>query len=281
MLGIKTDEKKTDSAEDMRKYNLHVMAIPETHLTLEEDIDEIRLDKEEYIIYSVNKKDNHHHGIGLIIKKEHKPNFEKVSDRICKAKLKVFDTDVTIIGAYAPTHSNNEKDTTVRDNFYEQLEGAISRVPKKHFLIVAGDFNAQTGSGHKDFPDNVGRFGKGFMNSSGRRLLETCLQYDLVITNTLFQHKLSHRSTLSELLFQNKNIKKVNKELTVENSYIQNSIYLLELRLGEFCRENVEFYNIPESIPQIPYKTRSGFARVSYPCRTRAEPNQNPFKYPF
>ena len=33
------------------------------------------------------------------------------------------------------------------------------------------------------------------MNKSGRRLLETCYQYNLVITNTLFQHKLSHRTT--------------------------------------------------------------------------------------
>ena len=61
-------------------------------------------------------------------------------------------------------------------------------------------------------------------------------------------------NNLSELILQNLNIKKVNKELTVENSYIQNSLYLLELRFGEFCqysrRENVEFHNIPESISQ-------------------------------
>ena len=43
-------------------------------------------------------------------------------------------------------------------------------------------------------------------------------------------------NNLSELILQNLNIKKVNKELTVENSYIQNSLYLLELRFGEFCQ---------------------------------------------
>ena len=41
----------------------------------------------------------------------------------------------------------------------------------------------------------MGKFGKGQLNSSGRILLETCRKNDLVITNTLFQHKMSHRST--------------------------------------------------------------------------------------
>ena len=41
----------------------------------------------------------------------------------------------------------------------------------------------------------MGKYGKGLLNESGRRLIETCVKHDLVVTNTLFQHKLCHRTT--------------------------------------------------------------------------------------
>ena len=41
----------------------------------------------------------------------------------------------------------------------------------------------------------MGRFGKGQINSSGRRLLEACRKTDFIITNTLYQHKICHRTT--------------------------------------------------------------------------------------
>ena len=63
------------------------------------------------------------------------------------------------------------------------------------------------------------------------------------------------KNNISEILLQNKNLKKDIKTLTTENKYIQNSLYLLELRFNESSqysrRENVELHNIPESIPQV------------------------------
>ena len=41
----------------------------------------------------------------------------------------------------------------------------------------------------------MGKYGKRQMNESGKALLELCSKHDLVITNTLFPHKLSHRTT--------------------------------------------------------------------------------------
>ena len=41
----------------------------------------------------------------------------------------------------------------------------------------------------------MGRYGKGHENSSGRMLLELCAKNNMVITNTLFAHKLTHRTT--------------------------------------------------------------------------------------
>ena len=55
--------------------------------------------------------------------------------------------------------------------------------------MVIGDFNAKTGSGYKDFPYNMGRFGKGHLNSNGLHLLEYAKENQLYLTNTTFQHK--------------------------------------------------------------------------------------------
>ena len=76
-----------------------------------------------------------------------------------------------------------------------EISEAIETVANRDFLIITGDFNAKVGSGRKDFPNNMGYYGKGEINSSGKYLLEMCKKYDLIITNTLFKHKMSQRTT--------------------------------------------------------------------------------------
>ena len=75
---------------------------------------------------------------------------------------------------YAHTLEKSEKDLKLREDSYEKLEAIIEKTAKRDFLIIGGDFNAKTGSGYKDFPENMGKFEKGILNSSGKRLLETC-----------------------------------------------------------------------------------------------------------
>ena len=65
----------------------------------------------------------------------------------------------------------------------------------KHALLVIGDFNAKTGSGHNQYPENMGKYGKGKINSSGEFLMELAKENNLILTNTLFPHKLAHRTT--------------------------------------------------------------------------------------
>ena len=93
------------------------------------------------------------------------------------------------------THEKSEQTLELREEFYEALDSVISKTAERDEIILAGDFNAKTGSGYRDFKENMGIFGKGQINNSGRILLETCRKHDLVITNTLFQHKLTHRTT--------------------------------------------------------------------------------------
>ena len=55
--------------------------------------------------------------------------------------------------------------------------------------------NTKIGSGYHDYPECIGRYGKGKMNSNGKHLAEFALLNDLFLTNIKFKHKMCHRTT--------------------------------------------------------------------------------------
>ena len=110
------------------------------------------------------------------------PTFKRISDRICAASINLVNHKLIVISAYAPTLEVSEANPELRELFYNQLDSTVSTV-------------AKTGSGWRDFPDNIGRFGKGHVNENGHALLEFTAKNDIVLTNTLFSHKLCHRTT--------------------------------------------------------------------------------------
>ena len=110
-----------------------------------------------------------------------------MSERICTGRFTLGGKTVNVISGYAPTLKICEAQPYIRENFYSQLEKTIRNVPKHNILVVVGDFNAKTGTGHCLYPENVGKFGKGTLNSSGEVLLELLSTQDLVISNSLFQ----------------------------------------------------------------------------------------------
>ncbi len=71
----------------------------------------------------------------------------------------------------------------------------INLVSKRNKLILGGGFNVKTGSAYTQYPTNMGRFGKGKLNSNGDHLLELASRNDLILTNTIFNHKMTHRTT--------------------------------------------------------------------------------------
>ena len=118
-----------------------------------------------------------------------------MNDRICTADINLKDHKAKIISVYAHTLKTSEENPELREDFYETIESIIDKTPKRDVIILAGDFNAKTGGGWNDFKDNMGKYGKGLINNSGRRLLEMCKNKNLYITNTTFKHKKSHITT--------------------------------------------------------------------------------------
>ena len=78
--------------------------------------------------------------------------------------------------------------------FYLQLQEQIDRVPGRNMVFLLGDFNCyrsiETGI---DGILSWGKFGVGKENRNGYRQLQFCRYNNLVITNTVFGHKMAHK----------------------------------------------------------------------------------------
>ena len=82
------------------------------------------------------------------------------------------------------------------EEFYEDLNSIIDKVPKKDILIVLGDWNAKVGAdAYQDWAGTAGKFGFGETNDRGVRLLEFARSHHLTLANTLHPHKPSRTTT--------------------------------------------------------------------------------------
>ena len=179
--------------KDLQKYDIQVAGIAETHI-IGEGLKSISVNKDKYKLYHVG--DNSHHGVGIIVDENLNPSFGKVSERICSASLVIDNHKINIISVYAPTLEISEIYPEKRETFYEQLDKEITKNTKANdTTIILGDFNAKTGSGFRNFPQQVGKYGKGYLNENGRHLLELAQKHNMYLTNTTFKHKLCHRTT--------------------------------------------------------------------------------------
>ena len=135
-------------------------------------------------------------GTAIAISKGTNVTFKAISDRICVLRTKLSDNyTLTLINAYAPTLPVSEDNPKLREEFYDELEAVVRRVSNRDYLLIAGDFNAKVGREWTKYAENMGRYGKGEVNSNGKELLDFCNRQNLVLTNTLFRHKMAHRTT--------------------------------------------------------------------------------------
>ena len=186
--GCKTSEKRYSIARDASKYNISILGLTETHVE-EQYIEVITIDNQTYNIYhnGIEGK-NKFSGVGILLKSDIEARVERITDRICTAEIELQQSNnVFVIVAYAPTLKVSEENPNVREEFYDALMTKELN-KRRHILIILGDFNAKTGSGYRDYPDTMGKYGKGKLNSSGKCLLDYAKENELYLTNTTFKH---------------------------------------------------------------------------------------------
>ena len=148
--------------------------------------------KEGHVLYYSGEIDKHTNGVGFLVNKTIKNcvlEYQPVSSRAISIRLRAAPFNITVIQAYAPTTGH---DDDVVEEFYTQLQSLIDKVHKKDILIIQGDWNAKVGKdAQKDWKQFCGPSCNEVTNERGLRLLEFASYNNMVLANTLGQHKTS------------------------------------------------------------------------------------------
>ncbi|KAL6562546.1 hypothetical protein OROGR_003553 [Orobanche gracilis] len=93
---------------------------------------------------------------------------------------------LTIISSYAPQVG---LDTSIEQEFWEDLEEVVDRIPVGEKLIISGDLNGHVGVSRDDFESVHDGFGFGDRNEARNGILDFTLAYDLGIMNIWFEKR--------------------------------------------------------------------------------------------
>ncbi|CAG5124343.1 unnamed protein product [Candidula unifasciata] len=98
---------------------------------------------------------------------------EAVSPRIIRASFRTVKQKVnmSVIQCYAPT---NDKDASVKEEFYMQLQNIINNETRGNLKMLMGDLNAKIGSDNTGYEEIMGRHGLGVMNENGELFTHFC-----------------------------------------------------------------------------------------------------------
>ena len=91
-------------------------------------------------------------------------------------------SNIIVIQVYASTTNAEEAEV---ERFCEDLQDLLELAHQNDVLFIIRDWNAKVGS--QETPGVTGKFGLVIQNEAGQRLIESCQENTLVITNTFFQ----------------------------------------------------------------------------------------------
>ena len=136
------------------------------------------------------------HGVGLAIRNRHMKSIEEepnyISERLMTLRVPLArNENMLFICAYAPTLVADEDK---KDEFYDDLDRVLRAANPRDKIVLLGDFNARVGR-RADLWDAIGPHGIGKMNANGLRLLSLCCEHNLIVTNTVFRHRTTHKTS--------------------------------------------------------------------------------------
>ena len=100
-------------------------------------------------------------------------------------ELQAKPFNINIIQVYAPTQDYD--DETIEE-FYEQIQSAVSYTKSSDIICIMGDLNAIVGNVKES--KIIGNYDLSKQNERGQRLIEFCNENDMVIMNIWFQQPL-------------------------------------------------------------------------------------------
>ncbi|KAK9752713.1 hypothetical protein QE152_g3940 [Popillia japonica] len=174
---------------ETRKYNLDVVAIQET-----KQKGKITTEIEDHMFFN-SGVENRMLGVGFLVNNIYKDSvieFEGISDRLCKIRIRGKYRKLTLINAHA--HSE-DKDEDIKTRFYEELDEVLNKIPKFDIKCLIGDMNAKVGREEEYSVTTGGKSLHKVSNDNGKRLIEFALENSMKIVSTAFDHKDIHKET--------------------------------------------------------------------------------------
>lgn len=177
--------------EEASKYKLDILALQEIRWPGQDIIT-----KRSYtLFYSGSNQGRHELGTGFLVNKRLRHqiiDFEAISERLCRLKMRGRFYNITIICAHAPTE---EAEDEVKEQFYAELERAYQSSSTNDMKIVIGDMNAKVGK-ESAFRPVIGNHSlHEVSNDNGTRLVDFASANNMRIGGTLFPHRNIHKMT--------------------------------------------------------------------------------------
>ena len=183
---------------EVELYKLSALTVQETHIKGYGTMKLTSNTGKTYILYCSDSKSNSENGVGIILPSNVNAEFDPICERICKVRIKDnYNLKVDILSVYAPTLNRSEKNHEIREKFYTKLDSILRNISNRYIVIIAGDFNAKTGSASKNkiYQAVIGKYGKGQVNTNGTHLLNFSSINKLKLVNMFFKHKPTHITT--------------------------------------------------------------------------------------
>ena len=186
--------------DEFRRFELDLLGVSETHIS---GVGSMKLGDIEFV-YSGRKDGVHRQGVGLMMNNEAAKScsgWEGINNRILVAHFMTKKFRLSVIVVYAPVEPT-DGDSSDSDEFYLQLQEQVDRVLYviwyRNIVFLLGDFDAQAGRNRDRRYNSLGKFGVGKEKSNGHRLCSYnnfVVYNNLVITNTVFGHKMTYKLT--------------------------------------------------------------------------------------
>ena len=208
-LGCRDDEtlysKREQLGADCKSYNVDICALQETKVT--ESCDQMLSNG--YRLVCFGQTQGRHYGQGFVLSpwflnSVNQLTFQYISDRVCIVDFELPSRSGTAIrcraiNVYGPHRKLTNDDPQQLENFYSQLRSTM-KVSSNVEIFIMGDFNSKLGKltdNDRSYGLNsfIGSHGIGSRNDMGEHLLDFLSEYDMLATNTCFQHSARHKTT--------------------------------------------------------------------------------------
>ena len=116
--------------------------------------------------------------------------WKEVTSRLMWVRVRLGKECWVFVSAYGPGSERTEEE---RNEFWNDLTNCVEDLSRRNCVIVLGDLNARVGD--REVEGVVGKFGVPGENVSGEKLLEMCVERELVIGNSMFRKKRINKYT--------------------------------------------------------------------------------------